>query len=125
MRDGWEDGVENNPTEFVEMVMAAQPWIKSLIESIYDGVLIVDMAPTRYQGQIVGGISTVKEIARIQALSKELEKYAKKNRDLTSVVSHIYHARYTFQDIVGAFTGAQGRQSRPAFCGRQRHDHVG
>ena len=156
--------MENNPAEFVEMVMAAQPWIKSLIESIYDGVLIVDtagqvryvnqsylkitglnesdivghplakvrpgsvlsqvtksgearmgvyrregnseyvvdMAPIRYQGQIVGGISTVKEIARIQALSKELEKYVKKNQELTSVVSHIYHARYTFQDIVGA-----------------------
>ena len=185
--DEWEDDMENTPAEFVEMLVAAQPWIKSLIESIYDGVLIVDtagqvryvnqsylkitglnesdivghplakvrpgsvlsqvtksgeprmgvyrregnseyvvdMAPIRYQGQIVGGISTVKEIARIQALSKELEKYAKKNRDLTSVVSHIYHARYTFQDIVGAFTGAQGRQSRPAFCGRQRHDHVG
>ena len=156
--------MENNPAEFVEMVMAAQPWIKSLIESIYDGVLIVDtagqvryvnqsylkitglnesdivghplakvrpgsvlsqvtksgearmgvyrregnseyvvdMAPIRYQGQIVGGISTVKEIARIQALSKELEKYVKKNQELTSVVSHIYRARYTFQDIVGA-----------------------
>ena len=156
--------MENNQAEFVEMVMAAQPWIKSLIESIYDGVLIVDtagqvryvnqsylkitglnesdivghplakvrpgsvlsqvtksgearmgvyrregnseyvvdMAPIRYQGQIVGGISTVKEIARIQALSKELEKYVKKNQELTSVVSHIYHARYTFQDIVGA-----------------------
>ena len=156
--------MENSSTEFVELVMAAQPWIKSLIESIYDGVLIVDtagqvryvnqsylkitglneldivghplakvrpgsvlsqvtrsgearmgvyrregnseyvvdMAPIRYQGQIVGGISTVKEIARIQALSKELEKYVKKNQELTSVVSHIYHARYTFQDIVGA-----------------------
>ena len=156
--------MENASTEFVEMVMAAQPWIKSLIESIYDGVLIVDtagqvryvnqsylkitglnesdivghplaqvrpgsvlsqvtksgeprmgvyrregnseyvvdMAPIRYQGKIVGGISTVKEIARIQALSKELEKYVKKNQELASVVSHIYHARYTFQDIVGA-----------------------
>ena len=156
--------MDNNPAEFVEMVMVAQPWIKSLIESIYDGVLIVDtagqvryvnqsylkitglneadivghplakvrpgsvlsqvtksgearmgvyrregnseyvvdMAPIRYQGQIVGGISTVKEIARIQALSRELEKYVKKNRELTSVVSHIYQARYTFQDIVGA-----------------------
>ena len=156
--------MENTSTEFVEMVMAAQPWIKSLIESIYDGVLIVDtagqvryvnqsylkitglnesdivghplatvrpgsvlsqvtksgearmgvyrregnseyvvdMAPIRHRGQIVGGISTVKEIARIQALSKELEKYVKKNQELASVVSHIYHARYTFQDIVGA-----------------------
>ena len=156
--------MENTSTEFVEMIMAAQPWIKSLIESIYDGVLIVDtagqvryvnqsylkitglnesdivghplakvrpgsvlsqvtksgearmgvyrregnseyvvdMAPIRHRGQIVGGISTVKEIARIQALSKELEKYVKKNQELASVVSHIYHARYTFQDIVGA-----------------------
>ena len=156
--------MENTSTEFVELVMAAQPWIKSLIESIYDGVLsvdtagqvsyvnqsylkitglnesdivghplakvrpgsvlsqvtksgearmgvyrregnseyVVDMAPIRHRGQIVGGISTVKEIARIQALSKELEKYVKKNQELASVVSHIYHARYTFQDIVGA-----------------------
>ena len=44
--------MENNPAEFVEMVMAAQPWIKSLIESIYDGVLIVDTAgQVRYVNQ--------------------------------------------------------------------------
>jgi len=66
---------------------------------------VVDMAPIRYEGKIVGGISTVKEIARIQALSRELEKYVKKNRELTSVVSTIYNARYTFHDIVGASPG--------------------
>ena len=44
--------MENNQAEFVEMVMAAQPWIKSLIESIYDGVLIVDTAgQVRYVNQ--------------------------------------------------------------------------
>lgn len=62
---------------------------------------VVDISPIRYQGEIVGGLSTVKAIARIQTLSRELEKYAKKNRELTSVVSSIYRARYTFGDIVG------------------------
>lgn len=63
---------------------------------------VVDMSAIRYNGEIVSGLSIVKEIDRIQSLSKELQKYARKNRELTSVVSSIYRARYTFQDIVGA-----------------------
>ena len=63
---------------------------------------VVDLSPIRYEGKIVGGISIVKEIARLQALSRELEKYVKKNRELTAVVSNIYKASYTFQDIVGS-----------------------
>ncbi len=63
---------------------------------------VVDMSPIRYEGEIVGGISLVKEIAKLQALSRELDKYVKKNRELTAVVSNIYKAQYTFSDIMGA-----------------------
>ena len=65
---------------------------------------VVDMSPIRYEGEIVGGISTVKEIARLQALSRELEQYVKKNRELTAVVSNIYKASYKFRDIRGSST---------------------
>lgn len=156
--------MERTAKEIVGIAMAERQWTKSLIEAIYDGVLIadtlgnvcfvnagylkivglqetdiigrpllevrpgsalpqviksgearmgvyrregnaeyvVDMSPIRYDGEIVGGISTVKEIARLQALSHELEKYVKKNRELTAVVSNIYKASYTFQDIRGS-----------------------
>ena len=165
--------MERTATELVDIVMANQQWTQSLIESIYDGALIVDfdgivryvnagylkitglketdivgkplveirpgsvlsqvvksgearlgvyrregtseyvvdMSPIWYEGKIVGGISTLKEIARIQALSRELEKYAKKNRELTAVVSHIYNAHYSFQDIVGTSPGIRNAVS--------------
>jgi transcriptional regulator with PAS, ATPase and Fis domain len=156
--------MERTAKEIVGIAMAERQWTKSLIEAIYDGVLIadtlgnvcfvnagylkivglqetdiigrpllevrpgsalpqviksgearmgvyrregnaeyvVDMSPIRFEEAIVGGISTVKEIARLQALSHELEKYVKKNRELTAVVSNIYKASYTFQDIRGS-----------------------
>ena len=164
MQQYLEDGMKQAAADVVGIAMAERQWTQSLIEAIYDGVLIidiqgkvcyvnggylkitglaeedivglplaqvrpgsvlsqvtksgearmgvyrregnseyvVDMSPIRYNGKIVGGISTLKEISRIQSLSKELEKYVKKNRELASVVSHIYNARYTFHDIVGA-----------------------
>ncbi|MDU4959495.1 MAG: sigma 54-interacting transcriptional regulator [Sporomusaceae bacterium] len=62
---------------------------------------VVDMAPIRLSGTVIGGISVVKSIARIKRLSKELEKYAQKNRELKATVDSLYQARYTFQDAVG------------------------
>lgn len=62
---------------------------------------VVDMAPIRFDGNVVGGISVVKSIARIKKLSKELEKYAQKNRELKATVDSLYQARYTFNDVIG------------------------
>ncbi|KYZ76329.1 Fis family transcriptional regulator [Anaerosporomusa subterranea] len=62
---------------------------------------VVDMAPIRLDGIIIGGISVVKGIARIQRLSKEMEKYVQTNRELKAAVNSAYQARYTFKDAIG------------------------
>ncbi len=62
---------------------------------------VVDMAPICFQGTVVGGISLVKGIERIQRLSKEVEKYVQKNRELKAAVNSAYQARYSFSDAIG------------------------
>ena len=67
---------------------------------------VVDMAvPLVYKGQVVGGISILKENHRIQQLYKEMEKYIHLNQvlaqELKDVVKNAYSAKYVFSDIVG------------------------
>ncbi|EGO62634.1 sigma-54 interaction domain-containing protein [Acetonema longum] len=66
-----------------------------------DAEYVVDMAPIRLEGAVIGGLSVVKSIARIKHLSRELEKYAQKNHELKATVDSLYQARYTFQDAIG------------------------
>ena len=64
---------------------------------------VVDMAvPLVYKGQVVGGISILKENHRIQQLYKEMEKYIHLNQvlaqELKDVVKNAYSAKYVFSD---------------------------
>lgn len=62
---------------------------------------VVDMAPIIVEGNIVGGVSVVKDITEVRRLSEEVEKIAKKTGRLKTMVDRIYKAKYTFDDIVG------------------------
>ena len=66
---------------------------------------VVDMAvPLVYKGQVVGGISILKENHRIEQLYKETEKYIHINKilsqELKEVMKNVYSAKYIFSDIV-------------------------
>ncbi len=62
-----------------------------------DTEYIVDMAPICVQGRIMGGISVLKDLTEVQALSTELARLNRLRRSL----GHLHAARYTFADIVG------------------------
>ena len=66
-----------------------------------DTEYVVDLSPISHNGEVIGGVGVIKDLAKILMLSKALEKYVKKNRELESVVNRAYSARYTFQDIIG------------------------
>ena len=62
---------------------------------------VVDMAPIIVDGNIIGGVSVVKDITEVRRLSVEIEKIAKKTGRLKTLVDRIYKAKYTFNDIIG------------------------
>lgn len=62
---------------------------------------VVDMAPIKINGQIVGGISVVKDITEVRHLTKEVSKYEKRNSRLKRMVQQAYRAKYTFSDLLG------------------------
>ncbi len=62
---------------------------------------VVDMAPIVSGGVIVGGVSVLKDITEVQRLSQELKKFVSRANRLHSIVQHAFHARYTFDDIIG------------------------
>lgn len=66
-----------------------------------DTEYVVDVAPIRHKGVVIGGVGVIKDIRQILILSKELEKHVKRNRELRSVVNRAYQARYQFKDIIG------------------------
>jgi len=62
---------------------------------------VVDMAPIVRGGVIVGGVSVLKDITEVQRLSQELQKFVSRANRLHSIVQHAFHARFTFDDIIG------------------------
>ncbi|MDF2501714.1 MAG: modulated sigma54 specific transcriptional regulator, Fis family [Anaerosporomusa subterranea] len=62
---------------------------------------VVDMAPIKINGLIVGGISVVKDITEVRRLTKEVSKYEKKTNRLKHMVQQAYRAKYTFGDLIG------------------------
>jgi PAS domain S-box-containing protein len=62
---------------------------------------VVDMAPIRINGLIVGGISVVKDITEVRRLTKEISKYEKKTNHLKHLVQQAYRAKYSFDDLIG------------------------
>ncbi|MCX7634441.1 MAG: sigma 54-interacting transcriptional regulator [Syntrophales bacterium] len=61
---------------------------------------VVDMAPIFRDGQIVGGVSVLKDITEVRRLSSELKKFVNKTNQLHSFVRHVFQARYKFEDII-------------------------
>jgi PAS domain S-box-containing protein len=68
---------------------------------------VVDMAPIKIDGQIVGGISVVKDITEVKHLTQEISKYQKRNKRLKRMVQQAYYAKYTFVDLIGESEIAQ------------------
>jgi len=62
---------------------------------------VVDMAPIKINGLIVGGISVVKDITEVRRLTKEVSKYENKTKRLKHMVQQAYRAKYTFGDLIG------------------------
>ena len=68
---------------------------------------VVDMSPMYHDGQIIGGISVVKDVTEVQRLSVELARFQRSNKQLRSKLRSINTAQYTFNDIVGESTAIQ------------------
>lgn len=63
---------------------------------------VVDMAPIVVNGEIVGGVSVLKDITEVQRLSRELRKFVGRTDRLHSLVRRAFPARFTFADIIAA-----------------------
>ena len=61
---------------------------------------IVDMSPIVVGGEIVGGVSIVRDITEARKLSEELGRARSRVIDLQGTVKGILSARYTFDDLV-------------------------
>jgi transcriptional regulator with PAS, ATPase and Fis domain len=66
-----------------------------------DTEYITDVSPISHNGTTIGGVSVSKQLKEFLLLSKELERYVRKTRELRSVVNRAYQARYRFEDIIG------------------------
>lgn len=63
---------------------------------------VVDMAPIRVDGEIIGGVSVVKDIAEVRKLSAELRKTQNSLKELQGTMEDIFKAHYTFADLIGS-----------------------
>lgn len=74
------------------------------LEGIYrrEGAIeyVVDMAPIVLSGEIVGGVSVVKDVTEARHLMKEVQRYEKKTSNLKTMVRQAYKAQYQFDDIL-------------------------
>lgn len=61
---------------------------------------LADMAPIILSGDIVGGVSIVKDVTEARQLMKEVQRYEKKTSNLTTMVQQAYRAQYHFADII-------------------------
>jgi PAS domain S-box-containing protein len=67
-----------------------------------DTEYITDVSPISHHGTIIGGVSVSKQLKELLLLSKELERYVRKTKELRSAVNRAYQARYRFDDIIGS-----------------------
>ncbi len=61
---------------------------------------VVDMSPIIVAGEIIGGVSIIRDITEVQKLSEELNRAQNRLRDLQGTVKEILSAIYTFDDLI-------------------------
>ncbi|MCR4440765.1 MAG: sigma 54-interacting transcriptional regulator [Peptococcaceae bacterium] len=62
---------------------------------------VVDMAPIIVNGEIIGGVSIVKDITEVKALSEELKKAQSGLKNLQGTMKDIFRAHFTFDQLIG------------------------
>ena len=62
---------------------------------------VVDMAPIRINGEIIGAVSVCKGLTEVHKLSRELEKNREKLIQLEKTMDSLHRAKYRFDHIVG------------------------
>ena len=68
---------------------------------IGDVEYIVDCHPVIVKGEILGGVSILRDITEIQNLMERLKKYRTRVNTLTGRVKEGHRAKYEFSDIIG------------------------
>ena len=61
---------------------------------------IVDMSPIVVAGEIIGGVSIIRDITEAKKMSEELGKAKNTLLDLQGTVKGILSAKYTFDDLI-------------------------
>jgi len=61
---------------------------------------IVDMSPIIVAGEIIGGVSIIRDITEVKKLSAELSRAQNRLLDLQGTVTGILSAKYTFDDLI-------------------------
>lgn len=61
---------------------------------------IVDMSPIIVAGEIIGGVSIIRDITEVRKLSDELGKAKNRLLDLQGTVTGILSAKYSFEDLI-------------------------
>ncbi len=61
---------------------------------------IVDMSPIRVSGEIIGGVSIIRDITEVKKLADELGRAQNRLKDLQGTVKGILSAKYTFGDLI-------------------------
>ncbi|ASK63938.1 Fis family transcriptional regulator [Virgibacillus phasianinus] len=62
---------------------------------------VIDTAPVRKHGKIVGAVSVCKSLNEVHFLTKELKNSKERLARLENTVGHMYQTKYTFDDIIG------------------------
>ena len=61
---------------------------------------IVDMSPIVVAGEVIGGVSIIRDITEVRKLTQELGRAKKRLSDLQGMVTGILSAKYTFEELV-------------------------
>lgn len=84
-----------------EVLLSGKPLL-GIRRSVNQIDYIADINPIIIKGQVAGAISVVRDITKIEQLSKKLKFYSHRVTELKNKVKEIHKAAYTFDDIIGA-----------------------
>lgn len=94
--------LEVRPGAFLPKVIQTGKSMTRVFRQVGDIEFVSDIYPIVISGIIVGGVSILKNITEVKQLATKLKRYESRTDRLTSMIHHVYKARYHFTDIVGA-----------------------
>lgn len=89
------------PGAILPSVIRTGKAMSGVYREVGDARYVVDMAPIYFDGEIVGGVSIVKNITEVKKLSKALESAEKSLKKLQGTVANLFQSKFQLHQLKG------------------------